>query len=608
MFILFAVGPVQALPTTTPDNTGMVDFVGGGSGSNAIAVRTIAQSGSNVWVGGKFTEIDDANGNKVQDANSLAVFNSTSGTLQAGVHIPTVAKTGGVAETYDSSLGPDGDLYFAGDFDHVDGQVRNGVAAIDATSGQLIPGFHPNGGSARSVLATISAIYVGNTKLLSFQLNGVPTPGYSPALAIIDAGIRAHATQPQFRDITMLGSTLVAACACDSITDSNGTRTVKAVVEINAANGAWVNWAPEGLAPSSGAFGIGVIEHAFPSGGAPTIYLAAGGSDFTAAYDLNSGAQRFKEDTSGSSQAIAWYQGNLIVGGHFDWSQKAGSTGTCGDNASPNPTACWHTPKLTAFSATSGDPVIDATGQPWNPGICCLYNGVWALLVGNDGSTVHVGGEFTKAGGSWSGSGTSWSLTGAATQKFYARFDGLVSPNERLTVQKASTGGATGTVTSSPSGIACGVSCSSASFDFPTGVDVTLTAAPSTGNRFLGWSSPDAGFSCPGTGACTVTMDMARTVTTNFAVASATTFQLSVTKTGHAAGSAVITSRPAGIDCGSTCSAFFASNTVVTLIATPGTNAAFSGWSGSGCSGAGSCVVTLTSAKAVNASFDKARG
>ena len=607
MLIFLAAGAAQALPAITPDNTGMVDFPGAGTGSNAVAVRTIAQSGSNVWVGGKFTEIDDANGNKVQDADNLAAFNSTSGSLQTGIYIPSVTKAGGGAEIYDSSLGPDGNLYFVGDFDQVDGQARGGVAAIDATTGQLVSGFHPNGGSAKSVLATASAIYVGTAKLLSFQLNGVPTPGYSAPLAIIDAGIRTHITSPQFRDIAMQGSTLVAACQCDSLTDSNGTRNVKGVVEINAVNGDWLNWAPAGLDPSSAAFGIGVIVHPFPSGGAPTIYLAAGGSDFTAAYDFSSGEQKFKEDTSGSSQSITWYQGYLIIGGHFDWSLKAGSTDTCGDNASPNPTACWHTPKLTALSATNGDPMLDNTGHPWNPGICCQYNGVWALLVGNDGSTLHVGGEFTKVGGAWSGSGTSWTLTGANTQKFYARFGGAASSNERLTIQKTSTAGATGTVTSNPAGISCGVSCSSASFDFPTGTNVTLTATPSTGNRFVGWSSTDAGFSCPGTGTCTVTMNIARTVTANFAGAT-TTFQLSVTKTGHAAGTAIVTSNPRGIDCGSTCTASFTQNTVVTLTATPGANSVFNGWSGSGCSGTGTCVVTMTSAKAVNADFAKGRG
>jgi Divergent InlB B-repeat domain len=602
IFVAGFATPAQALPVSNPDNTGMVDLVGAGTGADAVAVRTLAQSGSNLWVGGKFTEIDDANGNKVRDVDNLAVFNSVSGSLQVGVHIPSVTKTGGVAEIYDSSVGPDGDLYLAGDFDHVDGQARVGVAAIDAITGELVAAFHPNAGNAKSVLASVSAIFVGNTRLRSFQPNGMPTPGFSPPLAIIDPGIRAHSTQPQFRDLALEGGTLVAACACDALTDSNGTRNVKAVVEIDAANGNWVHWSPEGLDPASGPFGIGLIVHPFPSTGAPTIYLAAGGSDFTAAYDFVTGKQRFKEDTSGSSQAITWYQGDLIVGGHFDWSQKAGNTGSCGDNASPNPPACWHTPKLTSFNATTGAPVLDASGRPWNPGICCLYNGVWALLVGNDGSTLHVGGEFTKAGGTWSGSDTSWSLTGATKQKFYARFGGLISANDGLTIQKTSTGGATGTVTSSPAGISCGASCSSASFAFPPGTVVTLTAVPTSGDRFLRWSSSDPGFSCPGTGPCKVAMNMARTVTAEFGL---TAFQLSVAKGGHTADTSIVTSRPEGIDCGSTCSALFPPNTEVTLVATPGPDSVFKGWSGAGCSGTGSCVVTMVSVKTVKANFDK---
>ena len=94
-------------------------------------MRTIAQSGTNVWVGGIFTEIDDGNGNKVQDAANLAVFNATTGLIATGVHIPSVTLSGrGITTSW-----PDGNLYFAGDFDEVDGQTRHNVAAINATTG-----------------------------------------------------------------------------------------------------------------------------------------------------------------------------------------------------------------------------------------------------------------------------------------------------------------------------------------------------------------------------------------------------------------------------------------------------------------------------------------
>ncbi len=68
-----------------------------------------------------------------------------------------------------------------------------------------------------------------------------------------------------------------------------------------------------------------------------------------------------------------------------------------------------------------------------------------------------------------------------------------------------------------------------------------------------------------------------------------------------------MTSSPAGINCGSTCSAQFASGSVVTLTATPsgGGNfgSTFTGWSGGGCSGTGTCQVTLNSSTTVTANF-----
>jgi acyl dehydratase len=73
-----------------------------------------------------------------------------------------------------------------------------------------------------------------------------------------------------------------------------------------------------------------------------------------------------------------------------------------------------------------------------------------------------------------------------------------------LTVTKSGTG--SGTVVSSPSGINCGSDCSEA---FPSGRVVTLSATPSAGSRFDGWS----GGGCSGTGACTLSGNANATVT-----------------------------------------------------------------------------------------------
>lgn len=80
-------------------------------------------------------------------------------------------------------------------------------------------------------------------------------------------------------------------------------------------------------------------------------------------------------------------------------------------------------------------------------------------------------------------------------------------------------------------------------------------------------------------------------------------YLLTVTKAG--AGSGTVTSNVAGIDCGATCSYSYASGTVVTLTATAGTGNTFDGWSGEGCSGTGTCQVTMSAAKSVTATFSQ---
>jgi predicted outer membrane repeat protein len=78
-------------------------------------------------------------------------------------------------------------------------------------------------------------------------------------------------------------------------------------------------------------------------------------------------------------------------------------------------------------------------------------------------------------------------------------------------------------------------------------------------------------------------------------------YSLNIDKTGS--GTGTVTSQPAGIDCGQTCSAFFPANSIVTLMAAAEAGSTFDGWSGSGCSGTGTCMITMDAARSVTASF-----
>jgi uncharacterized membrane protein len=126
-----------------------------------------------------------------------------------------------------------------------------------------------------------------------------------------------------------------------------------------------------------------------------------------------------------------------------------------------------------------------------------LSNGIYTTLD-------YPGALSTKAGGI-NDAGT---IVGEYTDANGHNHGFLATPTSTpvLTLTKSGTG--TGTITSSPSGINCGGTCS-ASYD--SGTMVTLTATPDAGSSFTGWSAP-----CSGTGTCTVTLNTSTQVTATF--------------------------------------------------------------------------------------------
>ena len=170
----------------------------------------------------------------------------------------------------------------------------------------------------------------------------------------------------------------------------------------------------------------------------------------------------------------------------------------------------------------------------------------------------------------------------------------FVSQTFLLSVSKGSSTG-TGLVTSAPAGISCGSTCSAS---YASGTPVTLTAAQDTGSTFTSWTGCD---STSGTNGeiCHVTMPAAaKTVTVTF---TAQTFLLSVNKDGTGAAAGTVTSADGKINCGTTCSASYASGTSVTLTATPAST--FSKWVGCDSTSGTSCFVTMTADKPVTARF-----
>jgi List-Bact-rpt repeat protein len=166
------------------------------------------------------------------------------------------------------------------------------------------------------------------------------------------------------------------------------------------------------------------------------------------------------------------------------------------------------------------------------------------------------------------------------------------APSANATLSVVRVGSGAGTVTSNPAGIDCGSDCAESYVD---GTMVDLTAAPSAGSTFSGWSG-----ACTGSGSCSVTVDSAKSVAANFTGF----FTVSVAKSGSGNGTA--SSDVAGINCGADCSETYPFGTVVHLTAAASPGSSFTGWNGGGCIGNGACDVTVNSNKSVGVRFTDA--
>jgi hypothetical protein len=127
------------------------------------------------------------------------------------------------------------------------------------------------------------------------------------------------------------------------------------------------------------------------------------------------------------------------------------------------------------------------------------------------GSMTHDGLHHNLVGEAW-----------VAENWFEVLADIMTTTNYTLSVSK--TGLGSGTVTSSPSGINCGNTCSRS---FASGTSITLTATPASGSTFDGWSG-----SCSGTGTCNVSMAQARSVTARFELPTPEPFQINAGHSG----------------------------------------------------------------------------
>ncbi len=361
--------------------------------------------------------------------------------------------------------------------------------------------------------------------------------------------------------------------------------TCGAVLAGNASCDVTVSFTPSALGAATGALTVTSTGHDYAASlagtGARELAVVRGGSGDGTVTSAPAGiacgttcTAAFSTDVVLTAVAAA---GSVFVG----WSDPSCTTATC-----------------TIAAATSAQTIV-ATFVPDNSGVSLTpvsmdwgltAGGTRSFLLANAGASAVAIDSFAATGRFQVATATCGiALPPAAS----CTIDVLYTPNgtlmqdsgtldvtvdgqlfsSQLTATSAAPVSVTvqgpGTVTSSPAGIDCGTTCS-ALFNQP----VTLTAVPDSGNVLLGWSDT----SCLGT-SCVV--QPGGSIIAYFGAPGT----VSVTVQGPG----TVTSSPAGIDCGTTCSAVFGQ--FVTLTAMPDSGNQLLGWSGA-CSGSGpTCAV-----------------
>src|ERR671921_125507 len=259
--LLLASGAVLALPSEKPDNTPMVDG----------RVRAIEQVGTNIWLGGKFTQVKKRDGTLLGSVSNVAVFDSKTNRFKN-----IAPKLGGTdSEVFDMTT-YGGNVLIAGKFPGPTTNESN-LVLVDGTTGKVIRWY--DSPSLKSVLGApkLGRVYGGGVSLSAFDFS-TGKKLWTRSKTTVDSTIRPHDSSPAYRDLELDadGKTIWAACICDAVDG----KPAKALIKLDIEGNHYASWVTEA---GEAAFGQSVVDH---NG---KLYLAGGGSVFLAEDGKSSG-------------------------------------------------------------------------------------------------------------------------------------------------------------------------------------------------------------------------------------------------------------------------------------------------------------------------------
>ena len=347
-------------------------------------VRDIIVVGNTAYLGGEFTSLRPAGSGSAVTRNHVAAIDMTTGNL-----LPWNPNVNGVVY----SILPSGsNVYLGGSFTSVGGSTHKNIAEVNAGSGAVVTAFtnssKPNG-AVRALVIANGNLYIGGafTTPRSYlaELNPATNtyiPSWQP---VVDAQVRALATDASQSRIVEGG---FQQCATGSGCDGR-----IGIGAVNTTDGAFVPFAytgPPTFVPPPGFPYRPFQVIGFTQDPAnPGVLFAAGTGNGGTALSLNidDGTLNWQAGFNGNVVGIGVTDGVVYTGGHYSTycGPVPGNNFVC--EGRPGSAA---RSKLAAFD--------EATGalQPWAP---TVNTALGIEAVSADNNRVAIGGEFTKVAG-----------------------------------------------------------------------------------------------------------------------------------------------------------------------------------------------------------------
>jgi trimeric autotransporter adhesin len=344
-------------------------------------VRDMIVVGNTAYIGGSFTALTPPGGATAVTRNHVAAINMTTGAL-----LPWNPNANGTVYTI---LPAGNNVYLGGSFTTVGGVTHKNIAEVDNTNGALITAFANTSRPNKAVRAMVIAggnLYIGGafTKPRNYmaELNAT-TNAYIPTWApVVDAEVRALATDTSQTRIVEGGFQ-----QCPTGSGCDGRIGIGAV---NTTDGAFVPFAysgPPTFIPPPG----------FPYRPFQVIQMTQDGNTLFASGTGNGGTALSLNMEDGTLNWQAGFNGNVVGIGVTDGVVYAG--GHYSDYCGPVPGNNFFCSGRPGWAARSKLSAFDeATGaiEPWAP---TVNTALGIEAVGADQGRVAVGGEFTRISG-----------------------------------------------------------------------------------------------------------------------------------------------------------------------------------------------------------------